>query len=182
MPLISLFTMCYLLVKHNLLFPASPKTRQDLSLRPVVCFPWSCGSQLLSGSDTIKMAAFPATKLCPAALTNPGIEPCRCDLDAAQPAWGMAEKIQDCSGLPGCHTPPLWLYMQSMEGNDSETMFSTQNSLVNITKSCCRLQQCYHCVVDDHHLPPGVTWNMEAYMRSSPALSISTTSRDKWVV
>ena len=140
-PIISLFTTCYLLVKHNLLFPAPPKTRQDLSPRPVVCFPWSRGSQLSSGSCTIKMAVFLATKLCPGALTNPGTEPCKCDLDAAQPAWGTAEKIPDCLGLPGCHTPPLWLYTQSTEGNDPETMFSTQSSLVNIMKSYCRPQQ-----------------------------------------
>lgn len=40
------------------------------------------------------MAMFPATKLCPAALTNPGTKPCQRDLDAAQPAWGMAEKTR----------------------------------------------------------------------------------------
>lgn len=126
---------CVLLVKHDLVFPASPKTWQDLSLRPVVCFRWSCGSQLSSGSSTIKVAVFLAPRLCPAALTSPGAEPCRCGLDAAQPAWGMAERIPDCLGLLWWCIPSLWLYTQSMEGNDPETMFFTQSSLVNIMKS-----------------------------------------------
>lgn len=190
---------CVLLVKHDLLFPASPKTWQDLSLRPVVCFPWSCGSQPSSGSSTIKVAAFLATRLCPA-LISPGTEPCRHDLDAAQPAWSMAQRIPHCLGLPWFCIHSLWIYTQSMEGNDPETVFFTQSSLVNIMKSYSAAVKFsspnfqFKAITTSSRnwcIPvlgmvitylAGVAWYMEEYVRSSQPLSISTVSRDKWDV
>ena len=139
-----------LVLTHCLLFPCLPRVtwwsitlssqrlpgHGRIYLQGQLCFPWSRGSQLSSGSSMVKMAVFPATRLW--AMTSPGTEPCKRDLDGAQPAWDVAEKVPDCLGLSGCHTPPSRLYTQSLEGDDPGTMFSTQCSLLNITKSCCR--------------------------------------------
>lgn len=121
---VSLFTTCCMLVRHNLLFPVSLKQRR-FYLQKHLCV--SPGHMCQSGSDTVKMALFPATKL---HLVNPGTEPCKYNLNGILPTLGTAEKSSGCLDLPGCRTPFVWAH--------SAGRVTTQNVLKsNLTDGWC---------------------------------------------